>query len=83
METLLTIALVGTLNLVCFFFGAKLGQASAKGETIEAPNLNPFDMAREHKEKKEQRLEQDRVKTLLENIDNYDGTSIGQKDIPR
>lgn len=82
MELLLVLC-TGLMNVLCFFIGAKLGQASAKGETIEAPNLNPFDMAREHKEKKEQRLEQDRVKTLLENIDNYDGTSIGQKDIPR
>lgn len=82
METLLIIAVVGTLNVVCFFVGAKVGQTVAKGETIEAPNLNPIEIVREYKEDKERRYEQDRVKTLLENIDRYDGTSIGQKDIP-
>lgn len=83
METALIIALVGTLNLVCFFFGAKIGQTTVKGQNIEVPTLNPFEMAREHREKKEQRREQDKLKTMLENIDNYDGTGIGQKDIPR
>lgn len=82
METVLIIALVGTLNLVCFFFGAKIGQTTVKGQNIEVPNINPFEMAREHREKKEQRREQEKLKTMLENIDNYDGTSIGQKDIP-
>ena len=27
-------------------------------------------------------LEQRQVATMMENIDNYDGTSTGQKDIP-
>ena len=83
METLLLIAVVGTLNVVCFFIGAKVGQTVAKGETIEAPNLNPIEIVREYKEDKERRHTLDRINTLLENIDNYDGTSIGQKDIPR
>ena len=79
----LTIAVVGTLNVVCFFIGAKVGQTVAKGETIEAPNLNPVEIVREYKDKKEQRHEQDKFNTMLENIDNYDGTGLGQKDIPR
>ena len=79
----LTIAVVGTLNVVCFFIGAKVGQTVAKGETIEAPNLNPIEIVREYNEDKERRHKLDRINTLLENIDNYDGTGIGQKDIPR
>lgn len=83
METILIIAVVGTLNAVCFFIGAKIGQTVTKGETIEAPNLNPVEMVREHKDKREQRKVQDRLEILLENVDSYDGTGIGQKDIPR
>jgi hypothetical protein len=83
METILIIAVVGTLNAVCFFIGAKIGQIVTKGETIEAPNLNPVEMVREHKDKREQRKVQDRLEILLENVDSYDGTGIGQKDIPR
>jgi hypothetical protein len=83
METILIIAVVGTLNAVCFFIGAKVGQTVTKGETIEAPNLNPVEMVREHKDKREQRKVQDRLEILLENVDSYDGTGIGQKDIPR
>ena len=83
METLLIIAVVGTLNAVCFFIGAKIGQTVTKGETIEAPTFNPVEMVREHKDKREQRIEQERKKILLENIDIYNGTGIGQKDIPR
>ena len=48
--------------------------------------LNPIENYKEHKEIKEQirinDLEQRQVATMMENIDNYDGTSTGQKDIP-
>ena len=83
METILTIIAVGTLNVVCFFVGAKLGQKVAKGETIEMPNLNPIDYINEQKEKKEARVEKNRMDTIMKNIDNYDGTSAGQIDVPR
>ena len=83
MTIILSIAIVGTLNIVCFFIGAKVGQTVAKGEKIEAPTLNPMKAIREHQDKKESEREQDRINTILQNIDSYDGTPNGQKDVPR
>lgn len=81
MTIALTIAIVGTLNIACFFIGAKIGQATAKGEKIEAPN--PIKAIEEHRERKEARREQDRIDIIMQNIENYDGTSYGQKEVPK
>ncbi len=60
-----------------------VGVLSSLGRKI---NLNPIENYKEQKEIKEQirinDLEQRQVATMMENIDNYDGTSTGQKDIP-
>lgn len=83
METILTILVVGTLNVACFFIGAKVGQKVVKGEPIEMPTINPMEIAREHREKREAQKEKDRLDTILANIDNYNGTDAGQMDVPR
>lgn len=80
METVLIVLAVGTLNIVCFFIGIKAG----KKEDIQAPelpNLNPFKAYQEHVEKKKLSEEQRKLETILENIDNYNGTSYRQKDV--
>lgn len=83
METILTILAVGTLNVACFFIGAKVGQKVVKGETIETPNLNPLDLVRAEREKREAQREKDKYNTILENVEKYDGTDAGQTDVPR
>ena len=83
METILIIIAVGTLNAVCFFIGSKLGQKVAKGEDIEIPSLDPMDMVRNHKDKMQARAETERMNVILQNIDNYNGTEMGQKEVPR
>lgn len=83
METFILIAIVGTLNIACFFIGAKVGQTVAKGEKIEIPNVNPIEVIREHKDKKAAEKEQDRIETIMRNIERYDGTADGQQDVPR
>ena len=45
---ILTILVVGTLCIACFLIGAKVGQATSKGEPIELPSLNPMKAIREH-----------------------------------
>ena len=80
---ILLIAVVGTLNIVCFFVGAKVGQMTSKGEPIKTPTLNPLKIAREHIDKKEAEMAQDKFDTIMQNIENYDGTSRNQKDVPR
>ena len=82
MEILL-ILVAGALNIVCFFIGAKVGQMVSKGKEIELPSANPIKAVREHREKKEAEMQQDRVNTIMRNIDRYDGTGRGQEDVPR
>ena len=82
MEILLVLA-VGTLCIVCFFVGAKVGQTVSKGETIETPTLNPMKLIQEHREKKAAEEEQSKIDTILRNVERYDGTSHGQEDVPR
>ena len=84
METVLIVLAVGTLNIVCFFIGVKAG----KREEIKAPevkDLNPIKKIQEiqikKEEAKEAELERQKIETILENIDNYNGTAEGQKDV--
>ena len=79
----LTIAIMGAVNILCFVFGAKVGQAVSKGEKVELPSVNPVKAIREHQERKEAKKEQDRIDAIMRNIDSYDGTGYGQEDIPR
>lgn len=83
METIFIILVSGTLNAVCFFIGAKIGQKVSKGETIEAPTLNPMKAIREREERKEADKEAERLEIILQNIENYDGSPNGQRDVPR
>ena len=82
METLLLL-IVGAMNIVCFYIGAKVGQTVSKGEKVEMPKLNPLKPVRDYQERKEARKEQDRYDTIMRNIERYDGTSSGQEDVPR
>ena len=79
----LAILAFGFVCLACFLSGAKVGQAVQKGEKIETPNINPLEAIREHQSRKEAEREQDRLETILANIDAYDGTGRGQKDVPK
>ena len=76
------VAVVGALCIACFFIGAKVGQAVSKGETIEAPTVNPLREYKEHQAKKENEMEQRRLDVIMQNVENYDGTSRHQEDVP-
>lgn len=85
MTTILTILLTGTLCCVCFLIGAKVGQKVSKGEGLELPSVNPIKAIKESREQREvQReaeMEQDKLDTILRNIERYDGTGAGQEDV--
>lgn len=82
MEALLLLVM-GMTNILCFLIGAKTGQKVSKGEEIELPTVNPLKAVKEHKARQEAEWEQDRVNTILRNIESYDGTGYGQEDVPR
>lgn len=81
MEVLLLLVM-GVTNILCFIIGAKVGQTVSKGETIETPNLNPMEAIRRHQERREADREQNRIDVIMQNIDRYDGSGAGQKDVP-
>lgn len=80
MEIIL-ILVVGILNIGCFFIGAKVGQKVVKGEPIEIPSLNPMKAYREAQDRKQAEREAERNEMIMQNIEVYDGTSAGQKDV--
>ena len=82
MEVVMILA-IGLVCMASFLMGAKVGQTVAKNEKVEMPTLNPVKAIREHQEKKEAEFAQNKFDVLMENIDNYDGTGYGQKDVPR
>ena len=81
-EYLLLAFIIGILTIVSFVIGAKVGQKVVKGEPIELPTINPIKIAQEHNERRIAAKEQDKLDTILENIENYNGTPYGQKDVP-
>lgn len=52
---------------------------ASRGEEIKMPN--PVEKVQTFKDSQEYRKEQEAVQTMLHNIDVYDGTGLGQKDI--
>lgn len=82
METI-TVLAVGFVCVACFLAGARVGQAAQRGEKIETPSINPLKAYREQQSLKEAERENDRLGTILANIDAYDGTGRGQKDVPK
>ena len=78
--SILFMAVMGAVNILCFMIGAKVGQSVSRGEKVLP---SPVEVIREHKVKAKQEQEMDRVSTILQNIENYDGTSIGQRDVPK
>ena len=83
MEIAIIMLVTGFLCMGSFVLGAILGQKVSKDEEIELPTLNPLKAVKEHKARQEAEWEQDRVKTILRNIESYDGTGYGQEEVPR
>lgn len=76
METVLLAFVVCASNVFCFAFGVKVGQSINKGEKVipALPKINTF--------KNEARKEQEAISVILQNVENYNGTPEGQKDVP-
>lgn len=84
METILLVLTIGILCIVCFFIGAKTGQSVVEKRKIKIPNisrLNPLSIHQRHEEKEEMIKEQEKLKKIIQNVERYDGTELGQEDI--
>lgn len=80
--TILISILISTINLLCFYFGVRIGQKVAKKEEIKIEGLNPVKVIETINQSNEDKKEQERMRIIAENIDAYDGTGLGQQDIP-
>ena len=80
----LGVLIVGALNIVCFLVGARVGQQVAKGQDIKVPtiSINPMEKIRERQNRVAAEIEQDKMATIMHNIEAYDGTGAGQKEVP-
>ena len=76
------VLIVGAMCCICFLIGAKVGQTVSKGEDIKTPTVNPLKAYREHEQRKAAEQEQERIDTIMRNIETYDGTGNGQEDVP-
>ena len=81
-EVILFCSLFGLFILAAYTLGLRNGQKLSKKEEITVPNLNPINAVKEEIKRKEEQKEQEAIDVMLENINNYDGTGIGQRDIP-
>ena len=63
------------------FYWSKIGQKVVRGEDIKLPEVkltNPIDS---YRKKKQTEAEQEKIDTIMHNIEAYNGTSAGQKDV--
>jgi hypothetical protein len=77
----LLILLTGFLCIACFITGAKLGQTVSKGKEIELPSINPVKAYKENQARKQADMKQNKLDTILRNIERYDGTPRGQEEV--
>ena len=82
METIALLFLFGIFIILSYTLGLKNGQKLKNEEEIKIPEINPVKIVRNEIEIFEQKKKQDAYDTMMANIDNYDGTGLGQKDIP-
>lgn len=78
-ELLLLAALICLSNIACMIVGAKVCQKAYRGEEIKLPN--PVEKVQSFKDSQEYKKEQAALDTMLHNIDVYDGTDLGQRDV--
>ena len=83
MENVVLMLIWSAYGMACFLIGASVRQKVDEGKEIKMPTVNPIAIMREHREHKEAEEKKSRMDAILRNIDAYDGTEIGQEDVPK
>lgn len=81
-EAIILCTIVGVFIIVSYSLGLKNGQRLSKNEEVVVPNVNPVKAVTDEMEKHEEKKKQQAYEIMMSNIDNYDGTGLGQQDIP-
>lgn len=82
METLLIILATGAVSIASFLIGSRIGAVREQAPQAERPSVDPLKHIRDRQERKKARANMERHEALMRNIELYDGTSEGQKDLP-
>lgn len=83
METIIAVIVTGILCNVCFINGVNTAQKVKEDKLVELPKMNPLKAIREQMEYRENKRELDKLETIMQNIESYDGTGMNQKDVPQ
>ena len=82
LELILFCSIFGLIIMASYTLGLRNGQKLSKKEEITMPDVNPVSIVNKQIEKHEIKKEQDLLNIMMDNIDNYDGTGAGQKELP-
>ena len=86
LELILFCSIFGLIIMASYTLGLRNGQKLAKKEEITMPDVNPVSIVNKqiekHEIKHEIKKEQELLNIMMDNIDNYDGTGAGQKELP-
>lgn len=82
LELILFCSIFGLIIMASYTLGLRNGQKLSKKEEITMPDVNPVSIANKKIEKHEIKKEQELLNIMMDNIDNYDGTGAGQKELP-
>lgn len=81
---ILVILVVCIANILCFYIGARIGQKIIRDEEVTLPNpvKEVQEQMQEYREKRKAKEEQDQLDVILANVESYDGTGYGQREVP-
>lgn len=81
MEIVLICTIFGVFLCISFLIGARVGQKVSANQEIKMPTLNPAKKVKAIIKEKENKREAERMATILQNIENYDGSELGQLEV--
>lgn len=86
-EIVIICILFGAFIMASFIIGLYYGSKIKNNEKIELPEVNPVKIIKnniEERKAEKKRTEEELIDEINSfNIDNYDGTGLGQKEFPR
>ena len=80
---IVTVLAITIVDIACIIVGARMARKLDNDEEIKLPSINPMELVRENRDRREAETEQNKFNVMLENINNYKGDSSGQKDLPK
>jgi len=85
-EVVIICTLFGAFIMGSFALGLHYGSKIKNNETIDLPTVNPVKIIKnniEERKAEKKRSKEELIDEInLSNIENYDGTGLGQKDFP-